>query len=104
MSRSYRKSPFRGLAADSDKGFKVSEHRRERHARKIALNVTLDGDAAEMHGGDYGNPWDAPKDGKVQYTFKDAAERIAEDPLWHHSNQYPPGYTAKRLFRKIMGK
>lgn len=60
MSRSRRKSPFRGLGSDSDRPFKVVEHRRERRAVKISLGQ---GDEPP-HPKTYGDPWSSCKDGK----------------------------------------
>jgi len=58
VSRSYRKTPIRGLCSDSDKPFKVAEHRRERRAANMSPE-----DAP--HPKSYGNPWSSCKDGKI---------------------------------------
>lgn len=64
MSRSRRKTPICGIAcAPSDKPFKVAEHRRERRALRQASDI-------EGFKGDYGNPWDSPKDGKKMFDPK----------------------------------
>lgn len=61
MSRSYRKTPIRGITtATSDKAFKKAEHKR---ARRALSACDLETDEAPA-GKQYGNPWDAPKDGK----------------------------------------
>ena len=62
MSRSFRKTPILLVArSSSDKPFKEREHRRERHAVKIALET-----GGEVpHRRAYGDPWDSDKDGKL---------------------------------------
>lgn len=61
MSRSLRKVPIFGHAvADSDKPYKVAEHRRERHAARIAVRHGRDAPAPLA----FGNPWKSNKDGK----------------------------------------
>ena len=61
MSRSFRKTPVVGVAkAESDKPFKVREHRRERRAVKAALKA--DGPLPDPRA--FGNPWASEKDGK----------------------------------------
>lgn len=62
MSRSFRRTPiFAVTTAPSDKTFKAAEHRRERHAVKIAVRMER-----EVPGGRrYGDPWRGEKDGKV---------------------------------------
>jgi hypothetical protein len=65
MSRSRRKTPIIGItSADSDKPFKVSEHRAERRSYRARLAVTLDQDDRRLHATDYGNPNLSDKDGK----------------------------------------
>lgn len=65
MSRSKRKTPIIGLTtARSDKPYKVAEHRKERHAVAAIVKKTADGDDPLLHRSPYGNPWNAPKDGK----------------------------------------
>ena len=67
MSRSYRHTPITGITvAESDKLFKVLEHRRERRAVNVAL--TTNGDLPSPKA--FGNPWASEKDGKA---FFDAA-------------------------------
>jgi hypothetical protein len=70
MSRSRKKRPGGGIAiADSDKPFKVIEHRRERRQAYAALKGGEDPPAVV-----YGNPWKAPKDGKTYW--------VDPDPKW----------------------
>lgn len=65
MSRSRRKTPVIGTTtAPSDKPFKVDEHRAERHAVRVTIKHSLDGDDRALHSKVHGNPWKAPKDGK----------------------------------------
>ena len=61
MSRSRRKNPFIGIAADSDKQYKQSEHRRERAKVKRAL--ALDADIPDTK--EFGDVWLSDKDGKI---------------------------------------
>ena len=62
MTRSRKKNPGGGFAvADSDKPFKVSEHRRERHQVAAALRHGREPDDPRV----YGAPCRAPKDGKM---------------------------------------
>lgn len=60
MTHSSRHTPRHGVAADSDKHYKRTEHRRER----VAVRVALITGALLPHPKRYGNPWNAPKDGK----------------------------------------
>jgi len=61
MSRSRRKTPIVGITtAESDKPFKVREHRRERRAVNIALRVGEEPPSPE----EFGDPWKSEKDGK----------------------------------------
>lgn len=66
MSRSRKKTPIVGhTKAESDKPFKVKEHRRER--RVVKQDLTSAGDYDNMVLPDkeqYGNDWNSPKDGK----------------------------------------
>lgn len=63
MSRS-RKKPIHSITtAASDKPFKVIEHRRERHSARQVIANTMDMDDPRLHAV-YGDPWNAPKDGK----------------------------------------
>lgn len=79
MSRSRKRTPISGITrAESDKPFKVSEHRRERRAVRSMTGLLAGGtDAgmpAEMISEDdgfvipspkaFGNPWASEKDGK----------------------------------------
>lgn len=68
MSKSRRKTPKRGLCADSDKSFKQAEHRRERRAVKVALSQKNEVPAQKA----YGDPWKSDKDGKIYYADPDA--------------------------------
>lgn len=61
MSRSQRKTPIMGITnAESDKSFKVAEHRRERRAVNVALGKSEDLPPTKL----FGNPWASEKDGK----------------------------------------
>lgn len=60
MTHSYRYTPRIGNAAVSDKRYKCFEHRRARVSVRLAL---LTGGLLP-HPKRYGNPWNAPKDGK----------------------------------------
>jgi hypothetical protein len=61
MSRSRRKTPIAGITtAESDKAFKVAEHRRERRTVNAALNTAEDLPHTKL----FGNPWASEKDGK----------------------------------------
>lgn len=61
MSRSRRKAPVSGnTCAESDKPYKICEHRRERRVVRSALLSGREAPAPK----EFGNPWDAPKDGK----------------------------------------
>lgn len=67
MSRSYRKSPFHGNCADSDKADKVAANRRLRRAVRANLR-DYDDDAdvlPELRG--VSDVWDFAKDGKSRY-------------------------------------
>jgi hypothetical protein len=65
MSRSRRKTPVTGLTtARSDKPYKVDEHQRERHHVRQRLKATADDIDPKLHRRPYGDPWNAPKDGK----------------------------------------
>lgn len=65
MSNSYRKSPFMGwTCAQSDKPYKVDQHRSERRTVRTLLRKALDGDDRRLFSKVWGNPWNAPKDGK----------------------------------------
>lgn len=66
MSRSRRHTPISGICGtrESNKQFKVQEHRRERRAVKQRLQVEQE----EMpHPKEYGNEWDSPRDGKMWF-------------------------------------
>ncbi|WP_342077547.1 hypothetical protein [Yoonia sp. SS1-5] len=61
MARSYRKTPICGMTkAASDKALKKAEHKRARRALN-ACDLEFDDAPADKL---FGNPWDAPKDGK----------------------------------------
>jgi len=63
MSRSRRKTPVSGITtAESDKAFKVAEHRRARRATRAALPVS-EGPIPKQ----FGNPWASAKDGKKRF-------------------------------------
>lgn len=65
MARSRRKAPFMGITcARSDKPFKVDEHRKERRSTRTKLATGMSDDDRRMHSKVYGDPWNAPKDGK----------------------------------------
>ena len=69
MSRSRKKMPVTGITcAESDKPFKVAEHRRERRHVAVQLHVNPDDAAPRLHPAPFGNPWAAPKDGKQIWT------------------------------------
>ena len=73
MSRSRRKNPIRGLAADSDKDWKKMINRSLRRRTHMALSRCPDfGDLVLPVLNDIANAWDSPKDGKTMYTLKDA--------------------------------
>ena len=64
MSRSRRKTPIVGITtAESDKPFKMAEHRRERRA----VNAALAQGGEPPHALLFGDPWSSDKDGK-QYV------------------------------------
>lgn len=67
MSRSKRKTPIIGLCADSDKPFKVVEHRRERRAVAVALRAGEE----PPHPKTFGDPWASCKDGKCYWPEVD---------------------------------
>lgn len=65
MSRSKRRMPLIGLTcAQSDKPFKIDEHRKERRTSRALLQVTHDPDDRRLHSKVYGDTWNSPKDGK----------------------------------------
>jgi len=67
MSRSRKKHPIGGIAkARSDKPYKVTEHRRERHY--VAQFLRREEEPLPK---DFGNPWGAPKDGKRWFAPDD---------------------------------
>lgn len=65
MSRSRRKVPIFGLTADSDKDYKVSQHRAERRHVRSLLATRQDGDDRRLYAKRYGNWQYSNKDGKV---------------------------------------
>jgi hypothetical protein len=61
MSRSRRRTPIVGMTtAESDKPFKVAEHRRERRIVRSAIKAGDDSPTVRL----FGNPWASDKDGK----------------------------------------
>ena len=66
MSRSRKKTPIVGhTKAESDKPFKVKEHRRERRVVKQDLTSADDYDNMVLPDKEqHGNDWESPKDGK----------------------------------------
>lgn len=66
MSRSRKKTPIIShTTADSDKPFKVQEHKRERRTVKHHLTKDQDYDSMVLPDKErFGNEWNAPKDGK----------------------------------------
>lgn len=69
MSRSRKSRPGGGIAvADSDKPFKVAEHRRERRVAAASLRAGKEDCPVD----DYGNPYRSPKDGKQYWLDHDA--------------------------------
>ena len=65
MSRSRRRTSIIGITtAESEKCYKVAEHRAERHATRTILRLSLDGDDRRLHRTVYGDPWKGDKDGK----------------------------------------
>jgi len=66
VSRSRKKTPIIShTKADSDKPFKVQEHKRERRTVKHHLTKTSDYDSMILPDKEqYGNDWESPKDGK----------------------------------------
>lgn len=66
MTRSRRKVPFISVTtAETDKPFKVSEHRKERRNARVVVRVTLDDADPRLHSKNYGDPWRGEKDGKM---------------------------------------
>ena len=62
MGQSIRKTPIFGhTTAESDKPYKVAEHRRERRAVRAAFNAGAD-DLPDPRA--FGNPYKSEKDGK----------------------------------------
>lgn len=69
MSRSRKKVPVAGITtAETEKEFKQQEHQRERARIRTALaNFDEDGELLP-HPKQFGDPWDGPKDGKMDYS------------------------------------
>ena len=68
MSRSYRHVPLFGTTtAVSEKHFKATEHRRERHHVRQRLHIATDDTDRRLHREPFGNPGIGPKDGKVYW-------------------------------------
>lgn len=69
MSRSYKKVAGGGFTtARSDKEYKIEEHRRY---RAVVRDLIMNGEDEIFpdYEGEYGNPWGAPKDGKVVWWW-----------------------------------
>ncbi|MEP5758267.1 MAG: hypothetical protein ABJ327_02945 [Litoreibacter sp.] len=67
MSRSYRKTPIRGMTTkSSDKVFKTAEHKRARRAVN-ACDLSADDPPPKKA---FGNPWVSPKDGKRWFDLE----------------------------------
>lgn len=67
MSRSYRKIPITGMTtAETDKPFKVTEHRRERRFTRVDVESLGEGSNPKW----FGRPCSAPKDGKQFFDPK----------------------------------
>jgi hypothetical protein len=67
MSRSRRKTPIFGMTtAESDKPFKVAEHRAERRAYRAIFGVSFDQDDRRLHATNYGNANLSDKDVQAQ--------------------------------------
>jgi hypothetical protein len=65
MSRSRKKTPIHGnTCTESDKPYKVQEHRRERRAVRSRL---LDDESLPPSPKEFGNPWKSGKDGKSHW-------------------------------------
>ncbi|HEX5461811.1 MAG TPA: hypothetical protein VFX20_17740 [Steroidobacteraceae bacterium] len=68
MSRSRRKTPIVAVTtAETDKPFKMAEHRAERRTYRALLTARLDPDDRRLHARQYGNENHSDKDGK-QYS------------------------------------
>lgn len=50
--------------ARSDKPYKVDQHRSERRTWRTILSKLFDGDDRRLWSKRWGDPWNAPKDGK----------------------------------------
>ena len=76
MSRSYKRNAITGhTMAESDKPYKIQEHKRERARVRTALNSCDDFDELSLPDPkEFGNEYNAPKDGK-QYVYKNRRER-----------------------------
>lgn len=72
MSRSRKKKPITGVTtARTEKDWKQQEHQRERANVRTALaNFDEDGDVLPAPL-EFGNPWDGPKDGKMDWSGMD---------------------------------
>jgi hypothetical protein len=68
MSRSRRKTPIVGMTtAESDKSYKVGEHRAERRTYRARLMAVLDPDDRRFHARVYGDANHSNKDGKQYF-------------------------------------
>lgn len=69
MSRSRKKIPVAGITgAETEKDFKQQEHQRERARVRTALANFDDEEKVLPHPKQFGDPWDGPKDGKMDYS------------------------------------
>ena len=66
MSRSYKRNAITGYTmAESDKPYKIQEHKRERARVRTALNSCDDFEELSLPDPkEFGNEYNAPKDGK----------------------------------------
>lgn len=62
MSRSRKREPIAGIAADSDKPGKVKDHRRLRKRNKQRVLAGME----PLDEREVGGPWNWPKDGKYR--------------------------------------
>ena len=76
MSRSYKRNAITGhTMAESDKAYKVQEHKRERSRVRTALNSADDFEEIILPDPkEFGDEWKSDKDGK-HYVPKDHPER-----------------------------
>jgi hypothetical protein len=68
MSRSRKKTPIGGMSkAESDKTYKVAEHRAERRSARAVISTCLDSDDRHLHKVAYGDSCRSNKDGKQYF-------------------------------------